>query len=208
MNIKNNHFFIELFEKRLSQYTNAPYVVLTDSCTNAIFLALKLREKKKKKKKKIIIPKNTYISVPQSIKNAGYNFKLKKIKWKGCYRLKNTNIYDCAVGFRPNMYKKNTIMCLSFQQKKAIKIGKGGAILLDNYEDYLLLKRLAWDGRNSSIPVKEDNDIIFGYHFNMIPDDAAKGILLLNQYQYNKNDIKTFKNYIKIKKGKRWKKLL
>ena len=63
-------------------------------------------------------------------------------------------------------------------------------------EDYKILKRMSWDGRDSSISVKEDlNNIILGYHMNMIPDDAAKGILLLNQYQYNFEDFKGFDNY-------------
>ena len=39
----NNNDFILMFEKLLSEYTGAPYVVLTDSCTNALFLSLKLK---------------------------------------------------------------------------------------------------------------------------------------------------------------------
>jgi len=195
MNYKNNHFFIELFEKRLSEYTGAPFVVLTDSCTNALFLSLILFKKYKKTKiKKITIPKRTYVSVGQSVLHAGFKLKEKNIKWKGLYKLKDLPIYDCAVGLKHNMYIKNTFMCLSFQQKKALPIGKGGAILLDNEKDYNLLKRLSWDGRDSKIPSKNDN-IILGYHMNMIPDDAAKGILLLNQYTFNKKDIKTYKDY-------------
>jgi hypothetical protein len=63
-------------------------------------------------------------------------------------------------------------------------------------EDCKTLKRMAWDGRDSSISVQDDLDnIILGYHMNMIPDDAAKGILLLNQYKYNSEDFKGFDNY-------------
>jgi dTDP-4-amino-4,6-dideoxygalactose transaminase len=196
LNYKNNHFFIELFEKRLSEYTGAPYVVLVDSCTNAIFLSLILFKKYKKTKiKKITIPKRTYISVGQSVIHAGFKLKEKSIKWKGSYKLGKLPIYDCAVGLKPDMYYPGTYQCLSFQQKKAIGIGKGGAILLDNKEDYNLLKRLSWDGRDSSTSTKLDKNIILGYHMNMIPDDAAKGILLLNQYKFNKKDIKTYKDY-------------
>jgi dTDP-4-amino-4,6-dideoxygalactose transaminase len=79
------------------------------------------------------------------------------------------------------------MVCLSFQQKKSIPIGKGGAILLDNENDYKILKRMAWDGRDASKSVKEDmKNIILGYHMNMIPDDAAKGVLKLNQYEGDK----------------------
>jgi dTDP-4-amino-4,6-dideoxygalactose transaminase len=79
------------------------------------------------------------------------------------------------------------MVCLSFQQKKSISIGKGGAILLDNEIDYKILKRMAWDGRDASKSVIDDIDnIILGYHMNMIPDDAAKGVLKLNQYSGEK----------------------
>lgn len=196
----NNNDFIILFEKRLSEYTGAPYVVLTDSCTNALFLCLKLLQNKNKiNSNDIIIPNRTYISVPQTIIHCGLTPQYQNIEWNGSYELGETNIIDCAVGFKSNMYIKYKYMCLSFQQKKAIKIGKGGAILLDNIDDYNILKRMAWDGRDSSKSVTEDIDnIILGYHMNMIPDDAAKGILLLNQYHFNQNDIKNYNDYPNI----------
>jgi len=198
LKFKNNNDFILLFEKRLSDYTGAPYVVLTDSCTNAIFLTLKWFMNNyyiPKQCSEIIIPKHTYISVPQTIKNAGYISKQCKIKWKGIYKFGEFPIYDCAVGFSPNMYKRSTFQCLSFQQKKAISIGKGGAILLDNKDAYDTLKRMAWDGRDSSIPVRDDKNIIDGYHMNMTPEMAVRGILLLNQYKFNQSDIKSWKDY-------------
>lgn len=202
LNFNNNHDFITLFERKLSEYTGAPYVVLTDSCTNALFLALKYKQKYTSELKNILeisIPNRTYISVPQTIIHCGLNPIYEDIYWNGYYELGYTHIFDCAVGFEPNMYKKDSMMCLSFQQKKAIKIGKGGAILLDNIEDYNILKRMAWDGRDSSKSVVEDiNNIILGYHMNMIPDDAAKGILLLNQYKFSLNDIKNHIDYPNI----------
>jgi len=197
--MKNNNDFLNLFEKRLSEYTGAPYVVLMDSCTNAIFLSLKYYSGISLVSSNLLIPEQTYVSVPQSLIHAGFTPIYNNKKWKSKYRIGNTPIFDCAVGFKPKMYKKNTFMCLSFQQKKALPIGKGGAILLDNKEAYKTLKRMAFDGRDASIPVKEDNNnIILGYHMNMTPDQAAKGILLLNQYQFNKKDIKSYKNYPNI----------
>jgi len=193
----NNHKFITLFEKEISKYTGAPYVVLTDSCSNALFLCLKYLNLKNEV---IAIPKRTYLSVPQSILSSGNKVQFKNIKWKSNYQLKPFNIFDCAVGFQKDMYLKDTFMCLSFQQKKAIGIGKGGAILTDNKKAYKVLKRLSWDGRDASKSIKEDTGIIFGYHMNMIPDDAAKGLLLLNQYSFNKKDIKSYKDYPNIKR--------
>ena len=189
----NNHEFINLFEKRLSEFTGAPYVVLVDSCTNAIFLSLYYLKNYyyiNSKFYELEIPKNTYISVPQSIIHAGFKPTFKDIKWKKFYQIGELPIYDYAVGFESGIYKSGTFQCLSFQQKKCLNIGKGGAILTDDYEAYKILKRLSWDGRDASIPVKEDKNIILGFHMNMIPDDAAKGILLLNQL--NKKRIKDY----------------
>ena len=181
----NNHEFITMFEDELSTYTGAPYVVLTDSCTNAIFLLLKYLNIKED----IGIPSHTYVSVPQQIIHAGYEGFWVKDDWIGSYNLRNTPIWDSAVGFHKDMYIKDQYMCLSFQQKKAIPIGKGGAILLSNKEDYEVLKRMSWDGRDASKSVKDDLDnIILGYHMNMPPEDAVKGLLLLNQYNSSENN--------------------
>lgn len=176
----NNHFFIDLFEKQLSEFTGAPYVVLTDSCTNAIFLSLVHFGAAWNR---VSIPRRTYISVPQAIIHAGCKLSFTNEEWVGSYRLSGTSIIDAAVGFTRGMYDGGAV-CLSFQQKKTIPIGKGGAILLDDKNDYTKLKRMAWDGRDASKSVEEDlENIIMGYHMNMTPDDAARGVLLMNQYE-------------------------
>ena len=113
-----------MFEDELSTYTGAPYVVLTDSCTNAVFLMLKYLDIQTT----ISIPNHTYISIPQQIIHAGGCVEWNTEEWIGSYNLKNTPIWDSAVGFHKDMYIKDQFMCLSFQQKKALPIGKGGAI--------------------------------------------------------------------------------
>lgn len=196
----NNNDFTLMFEKRLSEFTGAPYVVLTDSCSNAIFLTLKYLQKHYYipiQETRLIIPKQTYISVPQQIIHAGFEPCFDDIKWKGGYQIGNFPLFDYAVGLKRNMYKDGQFQCLSFQQKKALNIGKGGAILLNNKEAYETLKRMAHDGRDSSIPVHEDNNIILGWHMNMTPDDSVKGVLLLNQLSKEKlkASIKSHKDY-------------
>ena len=193
LTFQNNNDFLELFKIKLSEYTDAPYVILTDSCTNALFLALKYYKNNNIHSPTITIPNRTYMSVPQSIIHAGFKPTFEERAWTNSYQLGNTNIYDYAVGFEKDMYISGTTQCLSFQQKKALAIGKGGAILTDDYNQYIILSRMAWDGRDSSIPVKDDHNIILGFHMNMIPDDAAKGVLLLNQLQGNK--FGTYKDY-------------
>ena len=178
----NNNDFVELFEQRLCDYTGAPYAVAVDRCTNAILLALELYGKRKQK---ITLPKQTYLSVPMTLIRYGYNVWLDDISWTGSYQLGYSNVYDYAVGFERNMYVPGQIQCVSFQQKKRLAIGKGGAVLLDNEDQYKLLKRMRHDGRDSSKPVSKESpeDLIMGYHMYMSPDEAARGLLLLNQLQ-------------------------
>jgi dTDP-4-amino-4,6-dideoxygalactose transaminase len=174
----NNNDFVELFEQRLCEYTGAPYAVAVDRCTNAILLAL---EYSVKRRHRIVLPKHTYLSVPMTLINYGYNVWLEFKEWSGNYQIGHTNVYDYAVQFQKNMYVPGQVQCVSFQQKKRLAIGKGGAILLDNKEMYEKLKRMRHDGRDSAIPTAQDTGIIMGYHMYMSPDEAARGVLLLNQ---------------------------
>lgn len=194
----NNHFFIDKFEERLSEYTGAPYVVLTDSCTNAIFLCLYYLKKFKKlsiSKSLIQIPKHTYISVPLQLMHLELMFVFTDDKWSGIYEIGELNVYDAAQRLTSGMYLKDSFMCLSFQQKKILSIGKGGAILLNDKEDYEILRRLSWDGRDSSIPVSQDSKIIHGFHMNMTPDMAAVGILKLNALPLKIGDSGSWNDY-------------
>jgi dTDP-4-amino-4,6-dideoxygalactose transaminase len=195
-NYNNNNDFVELFEQKLCEYTGAPFAVVVDRCTNAILLSLECYGKKKQR---ITIPMHTYLSVPMTLINHGYNVWFQFEEWDGHYQLGNTNIYDYAVQFQKDMYVSGQVQCVSFQQKKRLAIGKGGAILLDNEEMYKKLKRMRHDGRDSSIPVihEKPEDIIMGYHMYMSPDEAVKGLLLLNQLtgDYTPG---TFKDYPNI----------
>lgn len=58
----------EEFEKALSDYTRAPYVITVDNQSNALFLCLMYENIKGKE---ITIPCRTYPSVPCAIIHAG-----------------------------------------------------------------------------------------------------------------------------------------
>jgi dTDP-4-amino-4,6-dideoxygalactose transaminase len=183
--VLNNDDFIVEFEQRLASYTGAPYVVAVDRCTNAILLAV---VSTLPAPATVTLPRHTYLSVPMTLILHGYTVQFVDNDWVGSYNIGNTSVYDCAVGFDEGMYKPGQIQCLSFQQKKRLPIGKGGAILLDDVNLYHKLQRLRHDGRNSRISVQEEmgvdpDSITIGYHVNMSPDEAARGILLLNQLQ-------------------------
>jgi dTDP-4-amino-4,6-dideoxygalactose transaminase len=174
----------EEFEKALSDYTGAPYAVTVDNASNAIFLALMYEGVKGKA---ISIPNRTYPSVPCEIIHAGARVIFENIvgdRIKGAYQLKPTNVWDSALRFTADMYIKGSHMCISFTGPyKTFKLSKGGAILTDNHEAYLWFKRARYSGRREC-SYHDDNFDMLGWNFYMMPELAARGLLLMNQF-YN-----------------------
>ena len=59
-----------------------------------------------------------------------------------------------------------------------------GAILTDNYEAYLWFKRARFSGRREC-SYHDDNFDMLGWNFYMMPELAARGLLLINQFYDN-----------------------
>jgi dTDP-4-amino-4,6-dideoxygalactose transaminase len=167
------------FEEALSEYTGAPYVVTTDSCTNALYLCLKWSLPYPYAK--VTLPKRTYIGVAQAAVNAGYEIEWKDEQWKGYYLLGGTNIIDAAKCFRQGMYRgvSGLLHCLSFQAGKGLPIGRGGAVLTDDKECADWLRRARLDGRTAGADYADNTYQTFGAHCYMTPPDAARGLWLL-----------------------------
>lgn len=163
--------YIEQFEKEISKFYNAPYAVATDCCTHAIELCLRYEGYNN-----IIVPTHTYISIPFTLEKLNLNWKFEYQEWKNFYYLGNTNIIDAAVYWKQNGYIENTYMCLSFQYKKHLSLGKGGAILLQNKEDYDILKKMSYDGRVLNKPWMEQNIDTMGFHYYMTPETSLLGL--------------------------------
>jgi len=178
------HKITEDFESKLSDYTGAPFVVALDNCSNALFLALYYE---KVKNKDITIPSRTYPSVPCEIIHAGGKVVFEPTTEKtikGPYQLKPTKVWDSALRFTNNMYMPNTHMCVSFTGPyKHLKLGKGGAILTDDYSAYMWFKRARFSGRRECSYHDDYFDMI-GWNFYMMPEIAARGLLLMTQF-YN-----------------------
>jgi hypothetical protein len=111
----------------------------------------------------------------------GLRWNWKNEEWDNYYRLGNTNIIDAAVFWGENTYISNTFMCLSFQFKKHLPLGRGGMILLSDKNDYRELKKMSYDGRDLSRPWAEQDIDTIGYHYYMTPEVAKTGIELLNE---------------------------
>ena len=54
-------------------------------------------------------------------------------------------------------------------------------ILTDDEEAYEWLKKARHDGREIDHPIADDPFDVLGYHMYMTPEDAARGILLMDQ---------------------------
>ena len=179
----------EDFETALSNYTGAPYVVTLDNMSNALFLALYYEKNitKKIKNSKITIPSRTYPSVPCEIIHAGLKVDFKNVTGttiKGAYNLEGSNVWDSALRFTADMYIPSTHMCISFTGPyKHFKLSKGGAILTDNLEAYHWFKRARYSGRREC-SYHDDYFDMLGWNFYMMPELAARGLLLMNQF-YN-----------------------
>ena len=179
----------EEFEKSLSDYTGAPYVITVDNQSNALFLSLyyEFNVKKSITTDTISIPSRTYPSVPCEIIHAGlkvnfYSVDTKTLK--GPYKLIGSNVWDSALRFTADMYIPKSYMCISFTGPyKHFKLSKGGAILTDDYEAYLWFKRARYSGRREC-SYHDDYFDMLGWNFYMMPELATRGLLLMNQF-YN-----------------------
>lgn len=184
---------IDIFEKKLATFAGSKYCVLTDCCSHGIFLSLKYL---KKEDTIIKIPKHTYASVPMQIKYAGYDFEFTDENWSGIYQLGPLPVYDAAVRFTKNMYIPGSLFVTSFQIKKRLPIGRGGAIFTDSKDAYDWLKLASYDGRNLDTPYDNEAHIsMLGYHMYMTPEDAARGILLMDQLPEENKDSASWENY-------------
>ncbi len=173
---------IDMFEDKVAKFSGSKYAVAVDCCSHGLFLALKYYEFLGIPKETLTIPSHTYVSAPMQILNSNNKVKFENIEWTGLYQLKPYNIYDGAVRWTKNMYVGNdALQIVSFQYKKRIPIGKGGIILTDNEEAYNWLKLASYDGRDLTIPYDDKEHVkMIGYHMYMTPEDAARGIILID----------------------------
>lgn len=168
---------IEIFENKVAEFAGSKYAVSVDCCSHALFLCIKYMGYFGD----IQIPSNTYISVPMQIFNADCTPVFRNIEWSGIYQLHPLPIYDAAVRWSKGMYIKDSLMCISFQIKKTIPIGRGGIILTDNKKAYNKLKLMSYDGRDLNTPYDSLGHVkCKGYHMYMTPEDAARGIILMD----------------------------
>lgn len=193
---------VGIFEEKLARFAGSKYAVSVDCCTHSIFLSLKYRQYCSESDflggdGVVSIPDNTYVSVPMQILHAGLTPRFVREEWSGQYELGATGIVDGAGRFTSDMYAGGEILhTLSFQIKKRLPIGRGGAILTNSSEAYTWLKLATYDGRDLQTPYTSSGHVsVLGWHYYMTPEDAARGIWLMDQLPKSMPDTMGSRNY-------------
>lgn len=190
---------VTIFENKLAEYSGSKYAVCVDSCSSALFLCLKYL---KIEGQTIVLPKNTYASVPMQCIHAGNKIRFQDIEWSGEYHLGNSPIIDGATRFMRNMYKRNSYYCVSFHHRKILKIGRGGVILTDDENFVKWARPMIYDGRHKNVMHDVDDYECIGYHMYMTPEEAAIGLLkfeTISDYNQDTGSNHTYKDLTKQK---------
>jgi dTDP-4-amino-4,6-dideoxygalactose transaminase len=182
------------FESQIADFFGSKFCVATDSCTHAIELCLRYTEVNDAS-----CPKHTYISVPFTFEKLNLKWAWNEEQWKEFYFIKD-RIIDAAVYWKPNGYIPNTLMCVSFQYKKHLGLGRGGCILTDHEKEFNNLKLMSHDGRHSESPWSSQNISQMGYHYHMTPETAELGIKKLPEATKKPARVWSWKDYPNLTK--------
>ena len=182
---------VEQFERALGRYTGAPQVVTTDSCTNALMLAMAwCRERDPVDVAFVYVPRHTYVGVVHAARNAGYEVKFDDKEWHEAYALDPLPVVDAAKVLEPGMFdewrdprRSPWMVCVSFHVAKRLPLGRGGAVLLDDPGAADWLRRARFDGRTAGETGGSATRVTSpGWHCYLTPPEAARGLWLLEQF--------------------------
>lgn len=171
------------FERAVADLAGAKYGVAVDTGTAAIHLCCEWFGVGG-----VTLPAFTYVSVPCCVVHAGGWCQFSNYEWTGEYRLDPYPIIDSACRFTKGMYKPGEFRCLSFQQRKHLKIGRGGMILCDNQRACDWFKQARFSGRHE-VPLTVDIPDMLGWHYFMEPERAAKGLWLMSMLPEVNDDL-------------------
>ena len=162
---------VRQFENRIAQFYGSRYAVSTDCCTHAIELCLRYTNAHN-----VTCPNRTYVSVPMTFEKLALDWSWDQNAWQDYYYIGGSNIIDAAVYWKQDGYIPGTLMCLSFQFQKHLNLVRGGAILTNDLEQYVSLKKLSFDGRYGDQPWRDQIITSMGYHYYMPIETAKLGL--------------------------------
>jgi dTDP-4-amino-4,6-dideoxygalactose transaminase len=173
--MSNPYDIVKQFEADLCEYTGARYAVTTTSCTMALLLACAYHEVEE-----VALPSRTYVGVPMSVLNAGGRVLFSDKAWQGMYFMGHYPIIDSARCFTSGMcveWSSSVMTCVSFHWTKILGLGQGGAILHNDPDADVWLRRARFDGRTEG---SDEPPTHRGWHAYMSPETAAHGIVKLS----------------------------
>ena len=182
---------VAMFEARVAKHFGVKHGIAVDCCTSAIFLSLKYRmadeDYNNGVRRTALIPARTYISVPFALMDAGLMPRFHDEEWafRGYYDIRPWGVYDAAKLWRrpPGaVMGPRGLWCISFHIKKPIPIGRGGMILTNDAKAAAWLRKARYDGRTEGVPLAQDNITEQGWHRYMTPEQAARGMALMDIY--------------------------
>lgn len=184
---------VKTFEDKIAEHFGSKYAVAVDCCTHGLELCLRYTNADK-----IVVPKQTYLSVPMLADKLNIDREFIHDEWDDYYYITD-NIIDAAVLWEENSYVPGTLMVLSFQFKKHLSLGRGGAILTDNLDAWYKLKEMSYDGREpeSDQPWANQDITTIGYHYYMTPETAYSGVQKLSNVDFQSKEVKkwSYKDY-------------
>jgi dTDP-4-amino-4,6-dideoxygalactose transaminase len=159
------------FEQTIAEFFGATEAVAVDCCTHGIELCLRLTQPQQ-----VTCPEHTYISIPFTFEKLNLTWQWERNLWSGQYLIGGTNIVDAASLWERGQYQSGTMTVLSFQFQKAMKLGRGGMILLDDTAAAQQLRAMSYDGRQRGTGWREQQISQIGYHYYMTPETAQLGL--------------------------------
>jgi len=172
------HAVTRALERAIGEYTGAPFVVTTTSCTQAILMALVcwryVHNRDIPFEPPLSMPRLSYVGVPAAALNAGCTLRFHDEDWQGEYQLGPSPVWDSARRFTSGMYRPGAMQCVSFHATKILADTQGGAILLDDPEAAAWLRRARFDGRTEGADPKTDQVQFPSWHAYLSPDVAAR----------------------------------
>ena len=75
-------------------------------------------------------------------------------------------------------------------------------VLTDDKKVYEWIKLASHDGRNVNVHYGDDEFAMIGWHMYMLPEDAARGILLMDSVPEVNEDVYSWENYYDISQKK------
>ena len=195
--LKDPRDAVTIFEQKVAKFAGSMYAVAVDSCTDAVMLCLNylLDTGRLEKGRELLFPARCYVSIPMVAMANGFKIEFEDREWSGVYNIEPTPVYDGATRFTKDMYIQGCYQCISFQIKKRLPIGKGGMILTNNEKSYNWLILASNSGRHLDKPYREDSFGMIGWNMYMTPEDAARGIIIMDNTPNVNEDSHDYEQY-------------